>query len=406
MKNLFKKALSLLLVLAVSISVCVGLVGCNDTNKLTPEQIEQILSERRDTVECYMREQCTVLWKASEDVNYSIDGGKVTFAIKEGEYYLGLPYSYGGNTLDSFLDYCSERDEKSVPILSGVNEENFGNFGTNIGNDCSSAVCLAWGTINASIKDGSENTKYMCVDNGYIRVGEYTSNSADVEGTQSVCKSNGQEKMFNAYTQLKKGDAIIRRMGSGHVRMVVSIEVKRNSDGSINPFLSKVICLEQTRSFHGNATYFDEELNAEVNVIGGVDVAYTFQALFQDGYLPITCKELRDASELPQESISDSVKNASINDLFSGEITSKYMITKVKVEITNSNGEVVQSLVKPAKRYSYYKFNMEDFVTTEENFMKGKIDISSLEAGQYGCKVTVYTVTDKTFTTRNFTFQK
>ena len=406
MKNLVKKALSFLLVLTVSISVCVGLVGCNDGGKLTPEQIEQILQARRDKVESYMREQCEIIWKASEDFTYEITGGK-EFNVKAGEYYLGLPYSYSGNTALSFLDYCSEPDEKGVVTLSGVKSENVGKFSTsNVGNDCSAALCFAWATINASIKNGSENTKYMCVDNGYLRVGEYTSNSSNIEGTQSVCKTNGKETMFKAYTELKKGDAIIHRDGSGHVRMIVSIDVKYKPNGSIDPYLSKVICLEQTRSNFGQ-TYFNEELGVNVNIFCGVDVAYTFDRLFQDGYLPITCKELRDASDIPSETINDSVKNANIDNLFTGEITSNYMIDKVKVQILDANGQAVQTSIVFATRYSYYKFEMKDFVELSDYLIvKEKITPSILESGEYSCKVTAYSVTGKEFTVRNFNFSK
>ena len=407
MKKLLNKALCLFLAISVSISFCIGLVGCNDNNKLTPEQIEQILQARRDKVEAKMREQTSFIWKAGEDFTYTITGGK-EFQIKAGEYYLGLPYSYSGNTLSSFLDYCSEPDENGVVTLSGVKSENVGRFNTaNVGNDCSSAVCFAWATINASIKSGSENTKNMFVDNGYLRVGDYESNSSDINNTSITCNRNGDERIYKSYVELKKGDAVITRGDdAGHIRMVVSVDVKYDKNGNINPRLSKIVCLEQTKSNFGRS-YYDEDLGVDVNIICGVDVEYTFFQLFRDGYLPITCKELRDASDIPSETISDSVKNANIDNLFTGEITSNYMIDKVKVEILDANGQALQTSIVFTTRYSYYKFEMKDFVELADYLIVGdKIDASTLESGEFFCKVTAYSITGKEFTVRNFNFTK
>ncbi len=402
MKKLLKKLLCVILATTLTLAVGIGFAGCNDGNQLTPEQIEQILEARRDKVEQYMRKQVSIVWKAGANITYSIDSGNKTFNIVEGQYYLGMPYSYGGKSLSTFQDWLSEPDEKGVATLQ-LTDDDVDAQGNNFGNDCSSAVCLAWGTINASIKDGSENTRYMSVNNGYLRVGDYESDPTTIEGTKSVCMENGRETMFKAYAQLKKSDVVISRNGSGHVRLIVSTEVKYKPDGSIDPYLSKIVCLEQTRSLFGQV-YYNEELGEDLNYIGGVDVSYTFDRLFQDGYVPITCKELRDASDIPEENTTDSIKNPSIDDLFTGTITSEYMMEKVKVEICDANS-TVQSLSKNVKRYSYYKFEMNDFVAGE-SLMKGEIDISALESGEYTCKVTAYLVTGKEAIIRNFNFTK
>jgi len=78
--------------------------------------------------EAYMRTMATVMWRATEDVVYTVqsdvdpstlDASK-QLRIKARRLYRGIPYSYAMGSLRTFLDYAGETDEKGVATVSGL----------------------------------------------------------------------------------------------------------------------------------------------------------------------------------------------------------------------------------------------------------------------------------------------
>ena len=136
---------------------------------LSPE--EQILADRRETVVECMRELLTVMWRAGVDIDYENHEGD-SFSIKAGRIYRGMPYTNAAGTLTSFLEYAEKRDEKGVYLITGLNSEALdgGAAVVRVGSDCSSSVYTAWSQIGASVRCTA--TRYMCEDNGYIKVDE------------------------------------------------------------------------------------------------------------------------------------------------------------------------------------------------------------------------------------------
>ena len=218
---------------------------------------EEILSQRRDIAEAYMRKMTSVIWRAEEDLVYTTASGdyahpldaeaagKKVFHVYAGELYRGMPYSYAGSDYGSFMDYCSEPDENEIYHVSGLTWEALSGNSTcapRIGNDCSGALMRAYSQIGNSFM--FTTTPYMTEDRGYLRVGDYTSPTDQNYQTTEVCKSNGQQTMFEAYAQLQKADAIVDYYSTGgHTRMVVSVKVVRNADGTINGSRSNITVL-------------------------------------------------------------------------------------------------------------------------------------------------------------------
>ena len=357
-----------------------------------------------------MLDQVAIIWRAGEDFEYSATTNNKTIKVKKGELFLGMPYTYAGGTLDAFLEYKSETDDKGIPVISGLNSELLSGSASKsrVGNDCSSAVALSWASIGNSLNPKTTNTKNMTVNNGYLRVGEYVSNDDVIIGTASVCVNNGEQKMYSSYSELKKGDAVItRNVSSGHTRMITEVEVVYESKGVIDGENSKVTVLEQTSgNITGGKVYYDETLKEDVRVFTGLNVEYSFKALFGGGYLPITCKELIDPSPLEEEKVTDSISNPTIEDIFSGEISCNYFMDSIYISIINSSGEVVSHCVGRVPRANKSLYNMARFTEDDPSGFMGKIDLSALPSGEYTCKVEVTTVTKKTFTVRNFNFSK
>ncbi len=396
------------LIFSLILTFC--LVACGEPRELTEEE-KALLQARREIVLDYMQKQTSFYWRAGENFSYTVNhSGKDNLVnIVEGQIYLGLPYTYAGGTRDAFLEYASEPDEKGVYTISGLSGSALdgGTAYSRIGNDCSSAVYLAWSQVGNSVNPVklSGAMKYFNKNNGFLPLGDYEIADDYTGSTYDVCNNNGKVVMYNSYAKLQKGDVLFRRDTSGHSIMVKSVDIKYLDDGSVNPRESKVIYLEQTfGNLKSDKSYFDETLGEYVNIICGVDQKTTFLSLFDERYLPITCKELIDPAIPSAPEIIDSIKTPSINNLFEGEIMSNWYMDSVYITISDSNGVDVQKCAGRIARFSQFTFKLSSFINDKLEGFFGNIDLDSLDSGNYSCKVDVKLTTGKTFTIRNFDF--
>ena len=415
-----KRFLSILLVLLLILSFS----GCSGSETPEPSATidpgAEILAQRRDQAESYMRQMATVLWRATEDITYTnnskstdplVDSLTDLTVIKAGRLYRGIPYTHSASNTAALLEYAGEPDEKGIYTVSGLTWQSLnGDYTTaRIGNDCSSAVGLSWGILGNSLTQVSK-TKYMTEDYGYIPVGEYQTNADYHPYTVDVAVANGMNVMCNAYALLQKADGVVKRNASdtnGHAMMIVSNEVFYNG-GSVDPIRSYVTVLEQTSGrIESQDKVYSEELGEDVYRIYIVDKKYTYNDLFTAGYLPITCKELIDPSPVAEPGVTDSENQHSLENLFKGKLTATRFISAVSVIITDSSGAVIQQCsASPTSRYEMYHFDMETFITERPEALRGSLDLDALTSGSYSCKVVCRLITDDEITLRDFQFKK
>lgn len=393
-------------------AMCAGVTsGCAESKG---ESAEEILTKRREIAESYMRAMATVMWRAQDDVVYtltsdvhpeSVDASK-QIVIQAGRLYRGIPYSYAMGSLQTFLDFGGEADAKGVVPISGLRWESMsGGGGKNarIGNDCSSAVILSWSQIGASVIPAT--TQYMCPDRGYLRVGEYTSKD-DVNLTVGDCMTNGAQVMYEAYAKLQKADAVVRRGESnGHAMMIVGVEVVRKEDGTVDGSKSKVTVLEQTRQHIRNGeNYYDETYGEAVFVTFGVDVEYSFQDLFGSAYLPITCKELIDPAPIPEPAVQDSEKDHGADKLFVGEVVSNRFVEALTISVTDGDGKTVGEATAYATRGKNKNFALSKFLEDPPGSVRGTLPPETLPAGNYHCTLNCRLTTGQVIVVRDFDF--
>lgn len=385
---------------------------------LTPEE-EQVLAARRDAVVDYMEEGLTTLWRSDAELNYALSSTRdagVGFTIVPGRLYMGLPYAYAVGTQKSFLEYATgEPDEKGIYTITGLDQTalNYESYGARVGNDCSGAVSNAWSTVANSFT--ASRSADMRPDCGVFPVGNYVYNptlnpdTGNIIDTEPVVLSNGEQTMYEAYAMMQKADAAFHVMPSGgnHIRMVLSVHVVRNADGTIDGSSSYVMMHEQTRHNQDDQkTTTLEGIDETVYVIGGVNVKYTFANLFKYHYIPVTIQELRDPTPIDEIWVEDTLEEDTIDNIFEGSVLSNTFIDCVTITITDENGEVVQQLTGRARRRYNKNFQMERFVTEKLGSMKGSLDLDGLEAGTYRCTVVARTTTYNEYTVRDFTFVK
>lgn len=367
------------------------------------------LDARRNMVEAEMREMMSVLWTPAETFTYYIDSSSPVTLYAD-RIYQGMPYTHGGGSGYSFLEFATSKSSKGVYTLSGLTSEalSYQTSTARIGNDCADAVFWAWGQVANSISFTS--TKYMTESYGCLKVGNYAFNGADYGGvnTANVCTENGAQTMFGSYAQMQKGDAMvmITASGAGHSVMTVSVNVEYTAEGEIDADASYAVILEQTSTLERKQVgAYNSQVGAQVYSLEELDKKWTFTELFDKGYLPVTCKELVDSSAVAKANVSDSISVPSLDTLFSGTLTGTYKISHVTITIADSSGKTMQSATCFAKQAEKYTFNLSRFGTDGKSVL-GSIDVSKLASGTYTCTYTCQVSTGESFTVRQFTFTK
>lgn len=424
------KIIRLILVLSMLLSIFSLCAGCTQTptetgamesvqDQLTEEELA-ILAQRRDTAEQYMREMVSVLWKADKNISYDLNyGNSGKFKIVADRIYRGLPYTYACGTKASFLEYASNEDERGVFAISDLYMQALNGSGPDarVGNDCSSAVTAAWSLISPTVT--STRSSMMFEDYGVIPVGDYIYEpTIDPEtnlitDTFPVININGKMKMYEAYAQLQKADAVSYvGTSANHTRMVVDVNVVYTPSGDIDGVSSTVTVLEQTRNnFLKEKTEVDPRIGGPVYVIGGIDVKYTFGQLAAEGYVPVTVRELVEPTPEEQVEVSDSVTNPGKDTMLTGTIRSNMYIDCVTVTIQDEQGNTVQQATAFVTRnmdktseVSNKNFEMEKFTTDNPGAIRGELSLEKLKAGTYRCITVCRLNNTQEFTVRDFTF--
>lgn len=214
----------------------------------------------------YMRKMATgCRWKVSREIHYvKSDGSEVV--LEPGFWYTGIPYTQGKkkrryslfrfrlNLLGGFLFL-----RKSL-----------------VGCDCSSAASFAWRKMNRDIPVLSTRKMYadLCGRQKYFTHGERYQLGDKSIGSQNVIQMNSSGLLYKAYEALSVGDGLLQYdpvEKRGHI-MLVS---QRAKDEGL-----KVI----------DQKGFGEGGSEKRETSWRVDYRYSFDALIDEGYLPIYLK--------------------------------------------------------------------------------------------------------------------
>ncbi len=423
--------------------------GNADSSKYTLTQIMEAnpalggtVAQKRNAAEAEMRKMLTLLWTPAGETVYSYNDQAYKSAtavnndaflqnritLQAGKVYQGLPYTRGSsNTAVFTYGVKPENGIYTVPlnqrILSGSSK-----ISARYGVDDVDALYWAWSV--AATRIFFTNSGEMTKEAGVLPVGSYVLSKDEkkvvnsIAGlTDDVVKENGQEVMFSSYKALQKADGLVSDTDLGsHVMMAVSVTVVTKEDGSIDGNKSYVTVLEQTDA---NLAAFElltaEEKEAkkdEVLVVGGIDVKYTFQELFEAGYLPVTCDDLTHDGALENVFYGDSIRSedrflpkAFFSTTASDEpnfVSSNRRIVYVNQVITDAEGKVVSDVTGfPTEKgvgkevFTYYITDMAS--SSEETRRIGEVSTAVFKKGEdYRCVITGLLATGETVTFRDY----
>jgi len=266
-----------------------------------------------------------------------------------GTKYKGAPYTNG---IDGTAKTFTAALENGV-YTGGTTKASV------IGFDCSSAVAEAWKSVNPDITCMSTKEMFPKQGHGVEPVGFYDYGARTSLLTTEITAASGEQTIFEAYSLLKKGDAVMTRWASeaAHVRLVSSEPVVvRFGDGSIDASNSYILYCDQTSTIREFEQYKSS---------WQIDEKVTFRSLFDNWYIPICLEDFyENRSDEAEFTINGMNDPASFPSRLSGQIGCSQKIKSGKISLLDENGDEIYSDIKEIDSYimqisafSYAKLN-------------------------------------------------
>ncbi|MBQ8797275.1 MAG: hypothetical protein IJZ56_03675 [Oscillospiraceae bacterium] len=305
------------------------------------------IEEGKDLVVDFFRFAKTTVWIPNETYEYKIKETSSSFQTMEGSAkYGGLPYvSWGCGSVYRLMDYMDQETHVANVTQAGKQSTLFGN-------QCSFGSYVGVGRVINSAQYAL--TKNMTVKAGFVKVGDYIYDD-DVDtyregiyNTVTILDENSEEKMYECYAGLKKGDVIVYYTTAGHVvLMSEDAHVVRDASGKVDPIQSYVTVIDQTSTHSTMTNAAGDTFAYEANV----DAKWTFQKMFKGEYIPFTFKEWlgEDPIESSWAKYSYTGDSIALSDIYKAKVTSNYAISDIYVSVYNAKGIEVYKMATRAE---------------------------------------------------------
>ncbi len=335
----------------------------NVVKPLTWEQIDALPIANNDMSENELRKLCLdymhlmlhFAWTPSHKtdfINFKKNPDKVLRTFIPGKVYGGVPYlTCRMGNLYTAMEYYDEKT--GVLDLSG-GMATFEKFA----NQCSASTFWAWNRVcNSSSHSYTGDTTEK---SGCLRVGDYEYIPGYIPddklgfakkgcGTDMICTYNGENKMFEAYAQVKPADGIVSS-SQAHVQMIAAYpQVARREDGTIIGTRSYIYYTDQDGTYHSDL----QEDGSHIEYVGGYRTEITFSELYKKHYVPFTFAELNkqkpvDKSEISMDYSGDTITLAQLSKL---KISCNYAISDITVVVKDEAGQQVYRNLTPLYNY-------------------------------------------------------
>ena len=304
----------------------------NDKEEISPEA-----RALREKVVQAIYDLGTVKWKVRQDVTHSC---YCQLSSCHGSYstqytYYGVPYNHKCSPT-ARMEYCIDEEGYLKDWVYDL--ESLDGFDMYFGTDCTGAVLQAWWTVSNSVNFYNTGSMSPYYGWGTLPVGDYVWDipMSSKNWTDSYIQANDEQTMYEAYGQMRAGDAYVYRIDvGGHARMAAEdAVVVRDQQGLINPEYSYVICHEQGASWRNDET-------KEISTFR-LNYKYTFANLYYDWTIPVTIEELLTGEMEPVECVLEGGCDGYAG-MFTGTVKANYCLISVDINLTNSKGEVILS---------------------------------------------------------------
>ena len=313
------------------------------TSDMSSEELRKICVD-------YFRLQTSFQWTPNKSFSYIIRSGNSERKFQPGKIYGGIPYvtsSKGGGNLYLWMEHYDEKT--GVLDLSKMSGQDLMDL---LGNHCAHGAFWGWTRVVNSAE--IRGTRTLSHKNGCLAVGPYKfdpeleeySTEDPEKGTDKVCKTNGEQVMYQSYAKLLPADGInASHTGNWHVRMISqAANVVYNTDGTIDGEKSYVLCIEQASS----PKEYTCPDGTVAQIMSCVDKKYSFASMYKGGYIPFTFAEFLGTDPVEKAEVTLDLDQSTVTaEMLQGAtVSSNYSISHVTVQAVDEKGEVLYRYVK------------------------------------------------------------
>lgn len=319
---------------------------------------------KRDIVFDYYMKMATVEWTPKEDFLLTHSPAvprEYTLELqhKAGKKYYGIPYGNTKANYDEFMQFV-ENNEFSCDSYY---------YTDIVGNHCSSSMFFAYQQI---MPVGYGTFRPSAARKGIFSLAGNLKNPGDGAWYSStVFELNGEEAVYEAFADLEKSDILFKCIpGSGHVRMVSKVEVKRDKKGKIDPENSYVYVVE-----HTNLWFTDEQISSWY-----IDKRRKFTTLFKTGFMPITADIFHNNTPITDAYMfyDGNITAENLKDGIKGTIRSNYPLNYLLITVKDENKQTVKK-IHTRNLGETFEFDLEKECM--------ELDLSDIKPGTYEFKL-------------------
>ena len=324
----------------------------------------------REIVMDYMMKMATIEWTPAEDFVIKWEGTpdfspNMALDFTAGKKYTGTTYGCTHVSYELFTRYLNEKNEFKCENYSYENI---------VGNNCSTTMTLSYQQIIdlpiSVLKPVTNRLGLLSLANGL----KIPQGKGDSWYSADVFQENGQQAIYDAYATLESGDILYKSIkGTGHTRMVRSVETFKTAAGKILPSKSYVYVIEST-----NEWFTDEK-----NTLWYIDKKYSFSDLYKGEFMPVTLDifhtenpEYDDAYVALDTELTEALVKKAV---LKGTVSSNFPLNYVQVTVTDANGNIVDRALKAGFTDSY-KFDLRKLYVNTKAYEKGTYTLT-LRAG-------------------------
>ena len=286
---------------------------------------------KRDKVEQAMRAMGSIVWKVREPLYYSCTCSLTSCAgiHQPGIEIHGIQYNHKSSSL-ARLQYCLDEEGYLKPEFYLGDFDGWDRY---IGSDCSAAVMQAYMTVSGDIDYLNTRSMAPIKGAGTVAVGDWEWQIEPAPTYYDVyMEATGEERMYEAYACLRKGDFILNQVeAGGHTRLVAAdAVVVRDEEGHIDGMESYILTHEQGAP-RTKEPYFSSWL---------VDNKYSFSGIYIDWYIPCTIEEFVTGEyETPEAHLENGVEGKA--GMTTGVVRSNFYLDYVDLVVIDDSGEEV-----------------------------------------------------------------
>ena len=326
----------------------------------------------RQVVMDYMMKMANITWTPKETFSIKWKGEPrfpINLVYEKGKTYHGMTYTDTKGTLDMFEQLLE--DGEMTPN-SEYYDECFGNH-------CSASMIMSYQQVldfpfRGLCKPNSARGTMLKLVGNLHQPTEFGRNYDSLD----VWNANSKKDVMEAFALLDMGDIVYysNKHKSGHARMVSRpSEVVRFENGEIDPENSYVITVEQTNKFDTT-----EWANGR-NTTWRINHKYSFATMYEKRFKPVTFT-IYTSGEKSKDAYLIYKGNNDAESLLSGKlsgnVTSTFPLSYVRVTIKDDTGKVVMHSIKYNLPADYYA-DIAD--------LNADLKLDTLKKGTYTCTI-------------------